>query len=226
MRNRTPFLALLQALASLALALAITLLPSGASHAAPAAGMGKSAPCVENIPKGQPFAGEMGISRLAAPNDMAAHALGGHTIGSAERVAAQAGGGETCPDHRADHSADHGRASCATHGSQEGGDTCCQGICISAVLTEQAEPALKPSEFAFETGDTIRFEILNGELEHEFVLDTPAGNRVHKDAMAQTDMTHDDPNALRLVARGAGRGDLDLHPRGQVRIRLPDLGPL
>ena len=154
MRDRTPLLALLQALAFLVLALAITLLPSGASHAAPAAGLGENAPCVENRPMGQPCAGEMGISRLAAPHGMAAHALGGHIIGSAERVAAQAGGSETCPDHRADHSADHtadhGRASCATHGSLEGGDTCCQGICISAVLTEQAAPALKPSDLPHE----------------------------------------------------------------------------
>lgn len=109
--------------------------------------------------------------------------------------------------HGGEHVKGHSPAKTAPSGAGQAGTAQEVTRTVQVIMREQDDGSMvfDPSEFAFETGDTIRFEILNaGEMEHEFVLDTPAGNRVHKDAMAQTDMAHDDPNALRLAAGARG----------------------
>lgn len=65
--------------------------------------------------------------------------------------------------------------------------------------TDDGEMIFEPAEFEIEPGETIRFNVKNdGELEHEFVIDTVEQNVVHKAMMAEYDMEHDDPNSIRL----------------------------
>lgn len=60
-------------------------------------------------------------------------------------------------------------------------------------------------DWHFQAGETVRFEVTNsGAIEHEFVLDSRAGNADHRqsmmDAMASGDgMAHQDPNAVTLA---------------------------
>jgi uncharacterized cupredoxin-like copper-binding protein len=78
-------------------------------------------------------------------------------------------------------------------------------INVSMRETEDGVMIFEPAEFEFEPGETIRFNIKNdGELEHEFVLDTVEQNVVHKTMMAQMNMEHDDPNSIRLDAGAEG----------------------
>ena len=71
--------------------------------------------------------------------------------------------------------------------------------------TDDGAMIFEPTSFEFELGETIRFKIRNdGELEHEFVLDTVEQNIVHKAMMAEYDMEHDDPNSIRLDAGAVG----------------------
>ena len=57
-----------------------------------------------------------------------------------------------------------------------------------------------PAKLEIRRGEQIRFMLRNnGELEHEFVLDSTANNMKHAKAMMKNpDMEHDDPNAKRL----------------------------
>ncbi|MGJ5619091.1 copper-binding protein [Sulfitobacter sp. MF3-043] len=65
--------------------------------------------------------------------------------------------------------------------------------------TDDGEMIFEPAEFEIKPGETIRFNVKNdGELEHEFVIDTVEQNVVHKAMMAEYDMEHDDPNSIRL----------------------------
>lgn len=65
--------------------------------------------------------------------------------------------------------------------------------------TDDGTMIFEPASFAFEQGETIRFNVTNmGEIEHEFVIDDAAGNAKHKEMMAAMDMEHDDPNSVRL----------------------------
>ncbi len=71
--------------------------------------------------------------------------------------------------------------------------------------TDDGDMIFEPGAFDFTEGETIRFNVVNkGEIEHEFVIDTVAGNAKHKDLMAQMDMEHDDPNSVSL---DPGRSD-------------------
>lgn len=71
--------------------------------------------------------------------------------------------------------------------------------------TDDGEMLFEPSSFSFAKGETVKFVITNeGELEHEFVLDTPERNVHHKELMAKMDMEHDDPNSVRLDPGAAG----------------------
>ena len=72
---------------------------------------------------------------------------------------------------------------------------------IDVVMREADDGGMvfEPVAFNITKGETIRFNVSNeGELEHEFVLDTVEGNAKHKELMAQMDMEHDDPNSVRL----------------------------
>lgn len=63
----------------------------------------------------------------------------------------------------------------------------------------------EPKSLDIVEGETIRFNVVNnGELEHEFVIDTMMGNAEHKEAMAKMDMEHDDPNSVRLDSGASG----------------------
>ena len=71
---------------------------------------------------------------------------------------------------------------------------------------EYGEMVFAPSDMQFKAGETVRLVITNeGELEHEFVLDTPEKNQEHKALMAKfPEMEHDDPNAIRLMPGASG----------------------
>ncbi len=65
--------------------------------------------------------------------------------------------------------------------------------------TDDGNMVFEPNAFEIAQGETIRFNVTNeGELEHEFVIDTIEGNATHKELMAKMDMKHDDPNSVRL----------------------------
>ena len=71
---------------------------------------------------------------------------------------------------------------------------------ISMRETDEGTMIFEPSELSFAPGETVRLVITNnGELEHEFVMDTAKTNAEHKEVMAKfPEMEHDDPNAVRL----------------------------
>ncbi|UWQ57787.1 copper-binding protein [Leisingera caerulea] len=72
-------------------------------------------------------------------------------------------------------------------------------IAVTMKETDDGEMLFEPSSLSFAKGETIKFVISNaGELEHEFVLDTPVRNLHHKEMMAKMEMEHDDPNSVRL----------------------------
>ncbi|WP_027258027.1 copper-binding protein [Leisingera aquimarina] len=78
-------------------------------------------------------------------------------------------------------------------------------IAVTMKETDDGEMIFEPSSFSFTKGETVKFVITNaGELEHEFVLDTPERNVHHKELMAKMDMEHDDPNSVRLDPGAAG----------------------
>ncbi|MEY8803279.1 copper-binding protein [Leisingera sp. XS_AS12] len=71
--------------------------------------------------------------------------------------------------------------------------------------TDDGEMLFEPANLSFSEGETVKFVITNeGELEHEFVLDTPERNVHHKELMAKMDMEHDDPNSVRLDPGATG----------------------
>ena len=71
--------------------------------------------------------------------------------------------------------------------------------------TDDGEMLFEPRSLDIEKGETIRFNVINnGELEHEFVIDTMMGNAEHKEIMAKMDMEHDDPNSVRLDPTTSG----------------------
>ncbi|MBY6059773.1 copper-binding protein [Leisingera daeponensis] len=78
-------------------------------------------------------------------------------------------------------------------------------IAVTMKETDDGKMIFEPSSFSFAKGETIKFVITNsGELEHEFVLDTPERNVHHKELMAKMDMEHDDPNSVRLDPGASG----------------------
>ena len=78
---------------------------------------------------------------------------------------------------------------------------------IDVILLENddGEMLIQSEEMNIKQGETILFKIKNeGELEHEFVLDTVERNAEHKIEMAKMDMEHDDPNRIRLNSGASG----------------------
>jgi len=63
-----------------------------------------------------------------------------------------------------------------------------------------------PDKFEVKRGEQIRFVIKNeGELAHEFLLDSFEGNAKHKVQMEKNpEMEHDDPNGKRLEPKKTG----------------------
>ena len=64
----------------------------------------------------------------------------------------------------------------------------------------------EPASLDVETGETVRLDVVNdGTLEHELVLGTEESNLDHKAEMADnSQMAHDDPNAVRLEPGESG----------------------
>ncbi|MEO1138118.1 MAG: cupredoxin family protein [Pseudomonadota bacterium] len=140
------------------------------------------------------------------------------TLGSILTIAASmsfAGGSHTHNKHKQE---DHKTVdSAAEHGHTEGHDHVADhsefmpagmpgkasevNRTIDVVMRENSGVGMifEPTEIFVQQGDTIRFNVVNeGELEHEFVIDTLEGNKKHKEAMAKMEMEHDDPNSVRL----------------------------
>ena len=71
---------------------------------------------------------------------------------------------------------------------------------VSLTESDDGEMLFEPRELNFKAGETVQFTITNdGEVEHEFVMDTLENNAKHKELMAKfPEMEHDDPNAIRL----------------------------
>lgn len=65
--------------------------------------------------------------------------------------------------------------------------------------TDDGEMLFSPSAMTFKQGETIRFMVVNeGELDHEFILDTKERNAIHKEVMSEQMETHNTPNAVTL----------------------------
>ncbi|NRB18041.1 MAG: copper oxidase [Rhodobacteraceae bacterium] len=70
---------------------------------------------------------------------------------------------------------------------------------ISMRETDDGEMLFEPRTLSFAKGETIKLVIVNnGELEHEFVMDTYEENIEHKALMEKFEMEHDDPNSVHL----------------------------
>lgn len=65
--------------------------------------------------------------------------------------------------------------------------------------------AFSPAKVDVKLGEQIKFVLTNtGELDHEFMLDTPEHNAKHKIAMVKNpEMEHDDPNGKRLQSKAS-----------------------
>ena len=65
--------------------------------------------------------------------------------------------------------------------------------------------AFSPVKVQVTLGEQIKFVLTNtGELDHEFMLDTPEHNAKHKSAMEKNpEMEHDDPNGRRLQPKAS-----------------------
>ena len=111
-------------------------------------------------------------------NDDDGHGDGGH-----------AGGG---------HGDEHGNMAVGMPGMA--GDVT-RTIDVVMLETDDGDMIFKPGSFEIKEDETIRFNIKNnGELQHEFVIDTVAGNEKHKGEMEEMEEMHDDPNSVLLDA--------------------------
>ncbi|QFU16552.1 cupredoxin domain-containing protein [Microvirga thermotolerans] len=71
--------------------------------------------------------------------------------------------------------------------------------------TEDAKMLFEPNRVEIKRGEQVKFVLRNhGQVDHEFMLDTPERNAKHKIAMERNpDMEHDDPNGKRLAPKGS-----------------------
>jgi len=89
----------------------------------------------------------------------------------------------------------------ATFAAGEPGDAKKPARIVQVVMREgDGKMMFIPEKLEIRRGEQIRFMLRNnGELEHEFVLDSTANNIKHAKEMEKNpDMEHDDPNAKRL----------------------------
>lgn len=81
------------------------------------------------------------------------------------------------------------------------------------VMMKEADGKMlfEPSRIEIRKGEQIRFRLVNaGELDHEFLIGTPAEIDEHADMMkAMPDMKHDDPNSKQVAAKA--KSDLVWH---------------
>jgi len=75
---------------------------------------------------------------------------------------------------------------------------------VQVTMTEKDGKMLfTPERIEVNKGEQIKFVLRNnGELDHEFILDTTEKNLKHAEAMKKNpDMEHDDPNGKRLAPK-------------------------
>lgn len=79
-------------------------------------------------------------------------------------------------------------------------------IAVTMRETEDGAMLFEPAQLDFAAGETVRIVVTNaGELDHEFVMDSPDKNAEHKIMMEKfPEMEHDDPNAVRLDPGATG----------------------
>ncbi len=72
--------------------------------------------------------------------------------------------------------------------------------------TDDGAMVFEPAQLDFSEGETVRIVVTNeGELDHEFVMDSPDKNIEHKALMEKfPEMEHDDPNAVHLEPGATG----------------------
>ena len=77
---------------------------------------------------------------------------------------------------------------------------------VTMMETADGEMLFEPRDLRFTEGETVHFKITNdGEVDHEFVMDTPANNEKHRALMMKfPEMEHDDPNSVRLAPGESG----------------------
>lgn len=132
------------------------------------------------------------------------HAILAAAFSLATTTAFAAGSGDHSHDHDHGHGHD-GHMQMMMSGMPGMKEDVDRTINVTMRETDDGDMIFEPSEFNIKQGETIRFHITNeGELEHEFVIDTMEGNAKHKEMMAQMDMEHDDPNSIVLDAGESG----------------------
>lgn len=102
------------------------------------------------------------------------------------------------------HSGGHGHDMMSI-GSPAEGDVD-RTVAITMRETEDGAMVFEPAQLEFKAGESVRIAVTNaGELDHEFVMDSPDKNLEHKAAMEKfPEMEHDDPNAVRLEPGAKG----------------------
>ncbi|TPJ77149.1 cupredoxin family protein [Mesorhizobium sp. B2-6-2] len=79
-------------------------------------------------------------------------------------------------------------------------------VTIEMMEMSDGSMMFEPASLDVKAGETVRLKLKNdGEIDHEFVIDTDEGIQEHKAMMAKMpDMQHDEPNAMRLKPGASG----------------------
>lgn len=102
--------------------------------------------------------------------------------------------------HGDEHGAHGGHGDQMTAGKPGSRSKVNRTVKVTMKETDDGEMIFSPSAMEFEQGETIRFMVVNkGEIDHEFVLDTPERNAMHKQAMSEQMEMHNTPNAVTLA---------------------------
>jgi uncharacterized cupredoxin-like copper-binding protein len=104
------------------------------------------------------------------------------------------------------HAGGHGEAEGMAIGRPGKAAEVSRTVTIRMVERDDGAMAFEPASLAVTEGETIRLEFVNeGELDHEFVMDTHEGLMEHKALMERfPEMEHDDPNSIRLAPGARG----------------------
>lgn len=102
------------------------------------------------------------------------------------------------------HSGGHGHDMMAI-GTPADGDVD-HTITVTMRETQDGAMIFEPAELDIKAGQTVRIVVTNeGEIDHEFVMDSPDKNVEHKALMERfPEMEHDDPNAVHLEPGATG----------------------
>lgn len=97
---------------------------------------------------------------------------------------------------------------------------------ITMKETDEGAMIFEPKVLNFDAGESVKLVIINqGELEHEFVMDTPASIMEHKLLMEEfPEMEHDEPNAVRLQPGETGEILWTFSDKGEFEFACLMLG--